>query len=140
MKITAENRNLISLDMKFHHHKWFKGSGLTIRQFIEWAANSGDIYLIRKTERHKGENLCVDIRYADFLSDGHCSYRLSEDEKEYYLIRKSFWIDHQKKMNQEYEKNWMGKEKDINKWYTFSLSEELKIPEFASFWKAYKDR
>lgn len=138
MEIAECTRSINSLDMRFKHHTWFKGSKLTVRQFIEWAAQSGDICLIRKSERHTGENLISDIRYASFLSDGHCKYKLSEDAMEYYQIRKSFWKDHQKKMNQEYEASWLGKERKIEEWYAFEQSEALKIPEYASFWNAYK--
>src|SRR5574344_738244 len=87
-----------NLDKKFTHSCWWKGSNLTRRQVIEWAASTkaspNGIYLLKKQSVIPNDNLFDPIEYKDYYvlkSDERGSYRLSEEEYFYYNERKSFW-------------------------------------------------
>lgn len=78
------------LDNKFRHHKWFK-EGVTVRYALDYFAKNGDVYLSKKPSKKQSMGLFDTILYDDILTDGKCSYKLTEEEKNYYLERKKYW-------------------------------------------------
>jgi hypothetical protein len=55
--------------------------------------------------------LFADTNYDDVITDGHGSYKLCEEEKEYYIERKKYY-DEQKKIEEE---KWLNSEVDFDK-------------------------
>ena len=77
------------LDTKFRHHSWFK-EGVTKREAIEYFAKTPDFVLEKKAccTKHHDINLLDNIEYDDVLvyyGKIKSSYKLSKEEKEYYL-------------------------------------------------------
>ena len=96
------------LDRKFQHHSWFK-EGVTVGYALDSLAKSGDFILDKKPSTKQSNRLFDPVIYDDVLryvgKEGG-SYRLSVEEKEYFLQRKEYWkeqktIEHQKWLNEE---------------------------------------
>ena len=133
------------LDTKFKHHSWFKNSGLTKRQAIEEFAYCGDFVLDKKPSKIQSDNLFDAINYESIIvycsSKQRSTYRLTEEEKEYYLKRKKFWLKFNDRMNKEYEAKWMEKGQTATgyeQWREYEKSEKMKVPEYKSYIEAFR--
>ena len=98
------------LDKKFRHHSWFK-EGKTVREAIDYFAKSGDFYLSKKPSKKQSDRLFDDTIYDNTITDGRSSYRISQEEIEFYSERKQYWKE-QKEI--EYQ-NWLNEEIDVDK-------------------------
>ena len=98
------------LDRKFIHHSWFVKQGVTRKFAMDYFAKSCDFSLAQKPAKKQSNNLLADIIYDDVITDGHCTYRLSCEEKKYYLERKEYW-NKQKKIESE---KWLSSKIDFN--------------------------
>lgn len=121
------------LDKKFNNGIWFKGQGLTVKQVLEWAA-SDNTWIIEKPSLKQSSNLFDPIKYDYVLkAEERGSYRLTDEEYNYYMQRKEFW------------KQWNETEKpkyseDIYPvYYKMVQDAMMKIPEYADYYKAFSD-
>ncbi len=88
------------LERKFQHHSWFK-EGVTIGYALDYFAKCGDFYLDKKPSKKQSSNLFDETQYDDILryaGKEKGSYKLSADEKEYFLQRKEYWKQQKKSM------------------------------------------
>lgn len=99
------------LDKNFIHNSWFKGQGVTRKFALDYFAESNRFVLGQKRSRKQSMELLGDIVYDDIITDGHSSYKLCEEEKEYYIERKKYY-DEQKKIEEE---KWLNSEVDFKK-------------------------
>lgn len=79
------------LDKTFNNGIWFKGQGLTVRQVLEWAATCDDVRLCNKPAVKQSVNLFDKTVYDYVLKAERGSYRLTEEEYNYYIKRRDFW-------------------------------------------------
>ena len=96
------------LEKRFNHRIWFK-EGVTVGYALDYFAKTSDFVLREKPALKQSGNLLDNIVYDDVVTDGRCFYRLSEEEKQYYLERKEYWknqreIEYQKWLNTEIDK------------------------------------
>jgi len=98
------------LDKKFSHHSWFK-EGVTRQHALDYFAKSSDFTLSKKASKKQSMSLLDDMIYDDIITDGHSSYKLCEEEKEYYIERKKYY-DEQKKIEKE---KWLNSEVNFEK-------------------------
>jgi len=91
------------LDKKFNHHSWFKGGGLTRKEAMKSLASIEDIYLSKKLSKKQSNNLFDKNNYDDVLTDGHSSYKLTQEEKDYYIKCKNIY----KEIKKEIDDNWI---------------------------------
>lgn len=98
------------LDKKFRHHSWFK-QGVTVRYALDHFARSKEAVLGRKRSRKQSNELFAPIEYDEVLTDGKMSYKICEEEKEYYLERKKYW-DEQKEIEKQ---KWLDSEVNFDK-------------------------
>ena len=75
------------LEKKFNHRTWFK-EGVTVSYALDYFAKTSDFVMSQKPALKQSENLLDNIVYDDVITEGRCFYRLSEEEKQYYLERK----------------------------------------------------
>jgi len=81
------------LDRKFQHHSWFK-EGVTVGYALDHFAKSGDFVLDKKPSTKQSSRLFDPIVYDDILrytGKEKGIYRLSAEEKDYFLQRKEYW-------------------------------------------------
>ena len=95
--------NGIGLDRKFTHRVLYKNSELTVRDFLELAAESWDFY-ISEREEFKSENLLDDPETFYVLICERNSIRLTYEEAEYFLARRLFWRKWQEEFAKKYFK------------------------------------
>lgn len=84
------------LERKFIHHSWFK-EGRTRAYALDYFAKSLDFELVELTEK-------------DIITDGCFSYKLNEEEKQYYLERRDYW----KKVNDLKNEEWLNADIDFD--------------------------
>lgn len=124
------------LDSKFKHHTWFKNTNLTKRQAIEYFAVCGDFMLDQKPSKIQSTNFFDPINYDPIIR--YCSskqggtYKITEEEKEYYIQRKAFWDSYSKEI---WEK-WNNRGNYIE-WLDFEREQKMLVPEYASYMDAY---
>lgn len=78
------------LNKRFKHNTWFK-EGVTVGYALNYFAKVSDFYLDKKPTLKQSENLLDAVIYDDVITDGNRFYRLSKEEKQYYLERKEYW-------------------------------------------------
>lgn len=92
--MTPNNDKYASLNKRFNHHSWFKDGKTTIKEALDYFAQSGDFYLGKKPAIKQSDKLLDDMIYDDILKfsgkEGG-TYRLNDLEKEYFLERKEYW-------------------------------------------------
>lgn len=98
------------LEKRFKHSKWFT-EGVTVAYALDYCAKSGDFYLNKRSALKQSDNLFDPVIYDDVLTDGHGFYRLSEEEKQYYLEREQYW----KEQKEIEEQKWLDTNIDIDK-------------------------
>lgn len=98
------------LEKKFKHSSWFK-EGVTVAYALDYFAKTSDFYIKQKPSKQQSSNLFDDINYNDVITDGHCIYRLTQEEKDYFLERKEHW----KKQKDIKEQEWLNTEIDVEK-------------------------
>lgn len=93
-----------TLNRKFKHNTWYKNAHLTVKEFLELAAESSDMYLSQKEARVQSSNMFDDTIFDNVLMDEESRgfYRLNEIELEYYKKRKTFWTNWNKKYTERY--------------------------------------
>jgi len=131
--------NINILDTKFKHHSIFKGSNLTKRQVIEYFASSDEFRLDKIPAKIQSTNLFDPVVYEPILiycGKRKSTYKLTEEEKEYYLERRKFWLTFKDKINQEWE-NW-GKNENYLKWLDYEIEQRMAVKEYADYMNAYK--
>lgn len=101
------------LEKKFNHRTWFK-EGVTVSYALDYFAKTSDFCLSQKPALKQFENLLDNIVYDDVITDGRCFYRLSEEEKQYYLERKEYWKNQRKIEYQEWLNKEIDKEKELS--------------------------
>jgi hypothetical protein len=130
------DNNINNLDSKFKHHSWFKKSELTKRQAIEYFATCSDFRLEKTPSKEQSTNLFDSINYDDVLvyhAKTKSKYKMTQEEKEYYLQRKAFWDNYKK----EIWDKWNNRGNYIE-WVDFEREQYMLIPEYASYREAYK--
>ena len=78
------------LNKRFKHNTWFK-EGVTVGYALNYFAKVSDFYLDKKPALKQSENLLDAVVYDDVITDGKRFYRLSKEEKQYYLKIKEYW-------------------------------------------------
>ena len=81
------------LDKKFQHHSWFR-EGVTVKHALDYFAKCGDFYLDTKPSKKQSSRLFDDVNYDDILRYSGKEkglYKLTEEEKQYFIQQKSFW-------------------------------------------------
>lgn len=73
------------LDKKFSHHLWYKGESMTKREAIKEFARNDDIHLTQKPSKKQSDNLFDPTEHDDILRASRGTYRLTQEEKEYYM-------------------------------------------------------
>lgn len=106
------------LDKKFSHHSWFNKEGVTRAYALDYFAQSPLFALGQKRSRKQSMELFSDTVYDDVITDLHSSYKLCEEEKEYYIERKKYY-DEQKKIQEEI---WLNSEVNFEKEINIFLS------------------
>ena len=94
------------LDKKFQHHSWFK-EGVTVKHALDYFAICGDFYLDKKPAKKQSSNLFDEVIYDDILKYSgkeRGSYRLTDEEKEYFLQQKTFWDKLKKDLWEQWKK------------------------------------
>ena len=130
------------LERKFQHHSWFK-EGVTVGYALDYFAKSGDFVLDKKPSTKQSGRLFDEINYNDILrSKGKekGSYRLSEEEKEYFLQRKEYWkkqkeIEHQKWLNEE-----IDIEKALKNYLCMNSNYDLESGQKQLYYWRYEDK
>ena len=107
-KLIASAGTKENLEKKFKHRTWFK-EGVTVGFALDYFAKTSDFYLNKKPALKQSGNLLDAIIYDDIITDGRCFYRLSEEEKQYYLERKEYYkeqreLEYKKWLNTEIDK------------------------------------
>ena len=75
-----------SLDKKFRHSSWYKNEGLTVRQFLDKAANDYGTFAVTKVlSKTQSDNLFDDRNYCMALTDGRGLFRLDDTQYNYYV-------------------------------------------------------
>lgn len=135
------------LNKKFKHKTWFK-EGVTVKFALDYFAKTNDFYLERKPALKQSGRLLDVIIYDDIITDGRCFYRLSEEEKQYYLERKEYWKN-QKILEEEMWLNTIiDKEKELSNYLCgnsnydveaarkqLEYSNKIKDTECAEYWE-----
>ena len=99
------------LGKRFKHRTWFK-EGVTVGFALDYFAKTSDFYLNKKPSLKQSGNLLDAIIYDDTITDGRCFYRLSEEEKQYYLERKEYWKEQRKLEHEKWLNTKIDKEKE----------------------------
>lgn len=83
----------MNLDRKFKHRSFFKGSDLTVREFLELAAESDSFWVEIKTDFNSDYLLDDSGNTYSVLKceDSKCAIRLSSEEADYFNERRRFW-------------------------------------------------
>ena len=80
------------LDQKFKHSRWYKGSQLTIKQFLELAAEDSEFGLEKIASKKHIDYLFEPITYKIILKNEEGgSYNISNEEIDYFNLRREFW-------------------------------------------------
>ena len=97
-------KNGIGLDRKFTHRALYKDSELTVRDFLELAAESRSFYISERKE-FKSENLLDDPEtfYVLICEEGY-SIRLTDEEAVCFSARRLFWRKWQEEFVKKYFK------------------------------------
>ena len=79
-----------TLEKKFKHNSWFVRSGKTIKEVLDIFAEERDFYLTKRMSIKQSDRLLDEIRYDYVIQHSGSNkmfYRLSEEEKKYYIER-----------------------------------------------------
>lgn len=125
------------LDKKFSHARMFKGSNLTRKQAMEYFAQNRDTTLSKKPSKIQSSNIFDPTQYDDILVCEGYQYRLTQEEKEYYLERFEFWEKWYQMNEAEYLD--FGHKMKYDEWLEYEKSEKMKVSEYAEFWNAFKN-
>jgi hypothetical protein len=67
------------LNKKFNHRKWFRGSTMTVKEFLDYVLTaSGDFYI--KTKLKLIDNSLFDGTYEYFLTSEGGSFKLDKED------------------------------------------------------------
>ena len=72
------------LDKKFRHSAWFK-EGRTVKYVLDYCVTCCDIWLSNKPSSKQSGYLFDNIWYDNILTDGRYTYRLTQEEYDYYV-------------------------------------------------------
>ena len=116
------------LEKKFKHKTWFK-EGVTVGFALDYFAKKSGFYLDKKFSAKQSGNLFDAVIYDEVITDGKCFYRVSEEEKRYYLERKEYWnkqrkLEHEKWLNTE-----IDKEKELASYLCCNSNYDVKCAE-----------
>lgn len=75
------------LNNKFHHHAWFKGEKITVKEFLDYVLSHSDDFTIRNKINTVG-NMLITSEVSNVLTDGRYTYELSHEES-FYLAEKN---------------------------------------------------
>lgn len=104
------------LDKRFTHHKWFL-EGVTVRYALDYFARTG-FYLEKKLKRKRNKReanlFATTADYDDVLRScdyrDRSTYRVNEEEKEYFLEQVQYWKEETERKNEE----WLSTEVDLD--------------------------
>lgn len=116
------------LEKKFKHRTWFK-EGVTVGFALDYFAKTSDFYLDIKPAVKQSTNLLGDVIYDDIITDGKCLYRVSEDEKRYYLERKEYWEQQRKLKHEKWLNAKIDKEKELESYLRSNSNYDIKFAE-----------
>ena len=101
---TFEGEVTLTLDRKFKHKNLFRGSNLTVREFLELAAESHGFWLGVKKE-FKSDNLLDDeceVYNILMCEEGKDTIKLTNEEADYFNKRRRFWRMWQEDFSSKY--------------------------------------
>jgi len=120
------------LDTIFRHHSWFVGGNKTKAEALDYFAECGDFRLDKREDKkqYKEENfsLLSPIVYDDvlyYIGKEKGFYRLTEEEKIYFLERKN----HHSKIKEEKYLQWINEEKLLSDF----IKEDFKNTSFINY-------
>ena len=80
------------MNRKFKHHTWYKGSNLTVKQFLELAAEDKGFFLKQIPKKEQSNNPFEHLKYKTVIANESGGiYNLSKDEIFYFSERRNFW-------------------------------------------------
>ena len=118
---------MTGLDRKFRHKALYKGSALTMREFLELAAECGDFYISEETQ-FEGDNLLDDnIKKYNILKCDGTKYqvKLNDEEVNYFNNRRNFW----KQWHSDFAQNKFNGIYNVT-YIELEKAEKMKIPEY----------
>jgi len=71
------------LNKKFKHHSWFKGSTMTVKEFLDYVLKHSGDFIIKIKNVLQTNNLFDKPILIYYLSDRRCSYKLNSKEARY---------------------------------------------------------
>jgi len=75
--------------LKSKQRTWFKGSNMTIQEFLDYAcSNDSDFIIIKK---YKSDNLFEEPDIINYLSDRRCEMPLDKEECEYLSSKNEYF-------------------------------------------------
>ncbi|MCA1064816.1 hypothetical protein QTG56_24740 (plasmid) [Rossellomorea sp. AcN35-11] len=141
------------LEKEFKHHKWFLG-GVTVGYALDYFAK-GEGYLDKKLTPKKEMSLFEEDNYDDVLRSSdyrdRATYRLSKEEKAYFLERVEYWRERKEREHKEWLETEIDLEKGLkrllagNSYYDVSYAERQRDvwrdkyndQEMVSVWEGY---
>ncbi|MGV8131846.1 MAG: hypothetical protein ACP5N7_07140, partial [Candidatus Pacearchaeota archaeon] len=136
-KVSPENKKNI-LDTRFSHRQWFADRKLTKREALDEFAKSPDFYLDKKPAKKQSDNLLDDWIYDETLnySGSKQTYKLSPEEKTYFLERQKYYQEQRKLQKEDELKQPLNAEEEFNKSLrTSSYYDKGKADEQLNYWK-----
>lgn len=109
------------LNRRFKHHTWYRGSKhkYTIKEVLQQLAANSNFYITKKISKEQSNDLFAETNYDTVLTDRRCTYRLTDQEKDYFLKCR----DKYEKIYLELQDNWT---KGFDKWdYVMEFKKEL---------------
>lgn len=116
------------LEKRFRHRTWFK-EGVTVGFALDYFAKTSDFYLNKKPALKQSGNLLDAIIYDDTITDGRSFYRLSEEEKQYYLERKEYWKEQRELEHEKWLNTKIDKEKELSSYLCCNSNYDVKAAE-----------
>lgn len=116
------------LDKKFKHNTWFK-EGVTIGYALDYFAKTSDFCLDKKPALKQSENLLDAVVYDNVITDGKHFYRLSKEEKQYYLERKEYWEEQRKMEEEKWLNTKIDKKKELSNYLCCNSNYDIGVAE-----------
>ena len=93
------------LNKPFKHKTWYINSDLTIRDFLELAAESRNFHVEKKV-KYRTDNLLEEltITYVLTTEEGRGSYKLTDEELNIFNTRRDFWRKWEKEFDRQHWK------------------------------------
>lgn len=116
------------LNKRFKHNTWFK-EGVTVGYALNYFAKVSDFYLDKKPALKQSENLLDAVVYDDVITDGKRFYRLSKEEKQYYLKIKEYWKEQKSLEEETWLNTKINKEKELSSYLCCNSNYDIEAAE-----------